>query len=107
MKQQVRWRRMAWLGVGSTLMLAAAVVARSSDPPTSADPARDAGAQAAPSSGVATAATTAFAGARAFIDPATGKLTANPTRSELQRLALEQRAISTSRSMVGLKPFDL
>jgi hypothetical protein len=104
---------MAWLGVGSTLLLTAAVVARTSDPPPSfAAPAGDGTAATANASPDPGAGTTAAAGARAYIDPSTGKLSASPSRSELQRLALQQRslqgpAIATSRSMVGLKPFAL
>ena len=47
------------------------------------------------------------AGVRAFIDPATGELTANPTRAQLERLALQARSSSSSRSVVGLRPFEL
>ncbi len=47
------------------------------------------------------------AGVRAFIDPETGKLTANPTRAQLQRLALQARAATLSRSTAGLQPFPL
>lgn len=47
------------------------------------------------------------AGVRAFVDPATGKLTTNPTRAQLQSLALQARSASWSRSVVGLRPFEL
>jgi hypothetical protein len=43
---------------------------------------------------------------RAFIDPATGELTANPSPEQLRRMALAPRA-GLSRSMVGLRPFEL
>ncbi len=47
------------------------------------------------------------AGVRAFIDPATGELTAHPTRAQLERFALQARSSSSSRSVVGLRPFEL
>jgi hypothetical protein len=43
---------------------------------------------------------------RAYIDPATGELTTNPSPEQLQRTALVPRA-AFSRSMVGLRPFGL
>src|SRR5688572_18328249 len=44
-----------------------------------------------------TPAISTVAGVRAFVDPETGELTGNPTRAQLQRQILEQRAISLSR----------
>jgi hypothetical protein len=47
------------------------------------------------------------AGLRAFIDPETGRLTANPTRAQLQSTPVERRATALSRSTVGLRAFEL
>jgi|SRR5688572_3783315 len=60
-----------------------------------------------PPVGPPTPAISTVAGVRAFVDPETGELTGNPTRAQLQRQILEQRAISLSRSTTGLRPFEL
>jgi hypothetical protein len=44
---------------------------------------------------------------RAFIDPKTGQITANPSPEQLQRLAVQARAATLSRSVQGLRPFEL
>jgi hypothetical protein len=57
--------------------------------------------------GTNTAAAAPAAGLRAFIDPATGKFTTTPTRAQIDRLALEARSATLSRSVSGLRPFEL
>jgi hypothetical protein len=44
---------------------------------------------------------------RAFIDPRTGQITANPSPEQLQRLAVQARAATLSRSVQGLRAFEL
>ena len=51
--------------------------------------------------------TAAPAGVRAFVDPETGRLTANPTQAQLQRAPVERRATTLSRSTTGLRTFEL
>jgi hypothetical protein len=46
------------------------------------------------------------AGVRAFVDPKTGQITANPSPEQLQRLAVRERS-TLSRSVQGLRPFEL
>lgn len=61
-----------------------------------------------PSSSVgASLAPVTAAGVRAFIDPATGELTASPTQTQLEHRALQARSSSVSRSVIGLRPFEL
>jgi hypothetical protein len=104
MKYRIIRNRTWWLGLASALLLGAAVMARSSDPDALSGPAQPSAEEAAPS---ATAATAATAGARAVIDPATGKLTSNPSQAQLQQMALASRSAASSRSMAGLQPFEL
>jgi hypothetical protein len=47
------------------------------------------------------------AGVRAFIDPRTGQATASPSPEQLQRLVAHARAATLSRSVEGLRPFEL
>jgi hypothetical protein len=101
MSSHSKWQRPTSLVLGATLLLAAGAHTQSTTATTTTNgetvPATTAA--AAPTAGGA-------AGVRAFIDPATGELTANPSPEQLQRMALVPRA-ALSRSMAGLQPFAL
>jgi hypothetical protein len=47
------------------------------------------------------------AGVRAFIDPRTGQPTSSPSPEQLQRLSVQARAATLSRSVEGLRTFEL
>jgi hypothetical protein len=46
-------------------------------------------------------------GVRVFVDPRTGQITASPSPEQLQRLAVHARAATLSRSVQGLRAFEL
>ena len=87
-RSRARW--WAWLVPAMLLGVAAAMAERSIQPPP---PATGEGAD--------------LPGIRAVVDPRTGQVTANPSRAQLQALALTRRSAALSRSTVGLRPFDL
>jgi hypothetical protein len=131
MKRRFEWTRRPWLWLGAALLLAAGAGAGIRNHSESAALDGDVAATATastlapvtaettvvettavretlPSSSVdSSPAPVTAAGVRAFIDPATGKLTANPTRAQLERRALQARSSISSRSVVGLRSFEL
>jgi hypothetical protein len=132
MKRRFEWTRRPWLWLGAALLLAAGADAGiRNQGESAADLDADIAAAATASTlGPIAAETTVVettavretlptssvdsspapvpaAGVRAFIDPATGKLTANPTRAQLERRALQARSSISSRSVVGLRAFEL
>jgi hypothetical protein len=129
MQQRSEWQRRSWLAIGALLLVAAGARTQHPVPATDAAArdaiggARETGGTREPGEAVPeetvpdssfspSSSTTAHqravpsAGVRAFIDPTTGELTANPSPEQLRRMALAPRA-ALSRSMVGLRPFEL
>ena len=137
MKRRSEWTRRPWLWIGAALLLAAgadAAIRNQSEAASAFDGEIAAAAtpsdlapiaaetiaaettvvettvvrETLPSSSVdASPAPIPAAGLRAFIDPATGKLTSNPTRAQLERRSLQARTATSSRSVIGLRPFEL
>lgn len=117
MKRRLEWTRRSWLWLGAATLLATGAGVGGAIAPAVE---KVAGAEATvavaekaefgerlPAAAGAAGAAAPVAGVRAFIDPATGELTANPDPAQLQRLTLQARASSVSRSVVGLRPFGL
>lgn len=113
MNQRTRWLRRAGLAAGlATLLAACERVAIERGEPGAArgtdleSVRRGVGGESVPAPSTAASAAVAPSGLRAVIDPVTGRLTANPSPEQRRLLALAARS-SLSRSLVGLRPFDL